>query len=348
MPNPDVSDLHVNIPLTNVSIAYIQSSDAYIAHKIFPKVTVQKQTDIFWKYSKSDWRRTDGVVRAPATESAGSGWNMETGSYRAAVYAIHKDIDAQTRANADSNFNVDADAARFVTNQLMLKRDLDWCNSFFVTGNGGNGGTGGTLWAVEYQGVASAPSGSYQFLQWNDDASDPIGDVGQWVLNFRQLTGFMPSVMVLGAAVLLVLKNHPDILDRIKYTQKGIVTEDLLATLFGVPKVITAYATYTTVAQVNDGAAQDAAATYNFIASPYSAALYYVPDGPSLMTPSAGYTFTWNGYLGGNKEGIRIDRFYQRHIKADRVEGEMTYDMHLVSADCGAFINTAVSSSTPL
>jgi hypothetical protein len=332
---PSQSDLHINAPLTNVSVAYIQDASKYIAHKIFPKVSVQKQTDTFWKYSKSDWRRTDAQKRAPGTESVGGGWNFDTDTYRADVYAVHKDIDAQTRANADSNFNVDADATRFVTNQLMLKRDIDWCNEFFKTG----------VWAVEKTGVASSP-GANQFVQWNDDASDPINDVNQWVLDFIQRTGFEPSVLVLGAQVLLKLKNHPDILDRIKYTQKGIVTEDLLATLFGVPKVITAYATQTSVAQTNDARTQDAAAEaagYDFIASPKSAALFYVPSGPSLMSPSAGYTFTWNGYSGGNSEGIKVDRFYMKHIKVDRVEGEMTYDMKVVSPDCGTFVNTAVA-----
>ena len=40
MPNPAQSDLHVNVPLTNVSVAYVQSSSAYIADKVFPKVPV--------------------------------------------------------------------------------------------------------------------------------------------------------------------------------------------------------------------------------------------------------------------------------------------------------------------
>jgi hypothetical protein len=332
MPNPIQSGLHFNAPLSNVSVAYIQDSSAFIAHQIFPKVPVKFQTDAYWKYSKSDWRRTDAQKRAPGTESVGGGWSHTTDTYRAEVFAVHKDIDAQTRANADSNFNLDSEAARFVTNQLLIKRDLDWCNEFFKTG----------VWATEKTGVAAAP-GASQFLQWNDDASDPIGDLTKYGLDFRELTGFSGNVLVIGAEVKRILMNHPDILDRIKYTQKGIVTEDLLATLFGVEKVITAYATYTNVAQTNDAATQDAAATYSFIANKKAAALFYVPSGPSLMKPAAGYTFTWNGYLGGNAEGIKTDRFYLQHLKVDRVEAEMTYDMKVVATDCGVFLNSAVA-----
>ena len=332
MPNPAQSDLHVNVPLTNVSVAYMQSPNDFIATKVFPKVPVQKQSDLFWKYSKSDWRRTDVKKRAPGTESSGSGWKYDTDSYFAHVYATHKDIDDQIRSNADSNFNLEADATKFITNQMLISRDLDWCNQNFKTG----------VWGTEYTGVSGTP-GASQFKQWSDDASDPIRNVADWMVDFRLSTGLTPSVAVFGADVMKALKNHPDLIDRIKFTQRGVVTEELVASLLGLKKILVAYASYTDVAQMNDAADQDAAADYSFIADRKSAALYYVPDSPSLMTPAAGYTFTWNGYLAGNAEGIKIKRFRQEAIASDRVEAEMTYDMKVVAEDCGIFLNTVVA-----
>ena len=44
MPNPTQSDLHVNVPLTNVSVAYMQDKAHFIADKVFPRVPVQKQS----------------------------------------------------------------------------------------------------------------------------------------------------------------------------------------------------------------------------------------------------------------------------------------------------------------
>lgn len=326
MPSPSQSDLHVNVPLTNVSIAYMQSSDAYIADKVFPKVPVKKQSDLYWKYSKSDWRRTDVERRAPSTESKGVGWNMDTDQYFAHVYAVHKDVDDQLRSNADSNFNLDRDATEFITNQLLLKRDIDWNASYFQPG----------VWAKDL-------TGGTDFTKWSDAGSDPIGDVAEWILEFRKLTGFAPNKMVLGAEVMKSLKQHPDIIDRIKYTQKGIVTEDLIATLFNVDQLFTSYATVATGPQIDDARTQDAATTFDFISNAKSTLLAYAPGGPSLMTPSAGYTFTWNGYLGGNGEGIKIKRFRMEPIASDRVEAEMTYDMKVVSKDLGSFAKEVVA-----
>lgn len=332
MPMPTQADLHINVPLTNVSVAYIQDQSDYIATKIFPKVPVQKQSDLYWKYSKSDWRRTDVQRRAPSTESPGVGWNLTTDSYFAHVYAVHKDIDDQIRANADSNFSLDSDASKFITNQLLLKRDIDWCARYFVTG----------VWGTEYTGVASGPTGT-QFLQWNQSASDPLSNVANWLVAYRQLTGYKPNYMVIGANVLTALQNHPAILDRIKYTQKGVITEDLIAAFFNIPKLVVAYATQANVAQVNDAVTQDAAATYSFVANPKSVLIGYSPSSPSLMTPSGGYTFTWNGYAAGNSQGIRVKQFRMEQIASERVEAEMTYDMKVVAPDMGIFLNTVVA-----
>lgn len=326
MPAPTQSDLHVNVPLTNVSIAYMQSANTYIADKVFPKVSVRKQSDLYWKYSKSDWRRTDVARRAPGTESPGVGWNFDTDSYFAHVYAVHKDVDDQLRANADSNFNLDRDATEFVTNQLLLKRDLDWNGTYFKSG----------VWNTDL-------TGGDDFGQWSDAGSDPIGDVAQYVVDFRRETGFAPNIMILGAEVMKALKQHPDIIDRIKYTQRGIVTEDLIATLFGVEQLYTSYATVAAGPQIPDARSQDAAASYDFITNAKSALMLYAPSTPSVMTPSAGYTFTWSGYLGGNAQGIRVKRFRMENIASDRIEAEATYDMKVVCPDLGIYLDSVVA-----
>src|SRR3989304_1871939 len=100
---PTSSDVHVNAPLTNISVAYLQAAENYISDKVFPVVPVAKQSDRFFKYGKDDWFRDDARERAPATESAGGGFTLDnTPNYYARVFAFHKDVDDQLRANADA------------------------------------------------------------------------------------------------------------------------------------------------------------------------------------------------------------------------------------------------------
>src|SRR4051812_42443060 len=127
MPNPTASDVHVNVPLTNISIAWVQQQNAFVAAQVFPNVPVQQQSNRYFTYQRDDFYRTEAAVRAPGTESAGSGWRIDnTPSYFANVLSVHKDVDDQIRANADSVISMDRDATLWVTQQMMVKRDVDW------------------------------------------------------------------------------------------------------------------------------------------------------------------------------------------------------------------------------
>jgi hypothetical protein len=134
MPQPTQNQVHVDAILTNISVAYMQSQENFIATKVFPVVPVSKQSDKFFTYTKNDWFRDEAQRRADATESAGGGYNLGTDTYQADVYAFHKDIGDQTRANADAPINVDREAAEFVTMRLALKMETQFVSSFFQAG----------------------------------------------------------------------------------------------------------------------------------------------------------------------------------------------------------------------
>lgn len=323
--NPTAGDLHVNVPLTNISVAFAQGQDQYIADKVFPNIPVTAKTNTYWVYDRSDWMRIEAEERPPSTESAGSGWTVSTDDYMARVYAFHQDIDDQTRANADAPFNLDRDATEFVTRQLMMKRESLWINTYFKTG----------VWSFDIDGVTSSP-GSNQLLRWDDEESTPLEDITDLKLQMTELTGYMPNVMVLGPRVLKALTHHPEILDRIKYTQRGQITLEMLASFFGVDKILVPYV-------VQNTAVEGATATYAFMYGKHVLLAYAAPSA-SLLQPSAGYTFSWTGYLGAGSAGNRIKRFRMEAIASDRVEGEMAFDMKKVSAELGIFIENIVTA----
>lgn len=332
---PTQSDLHINGPLTNVAVRYGLNTSSFIADKVFPSVPVDKQSDDYWIYGKFDWHKA-GIVqhRAPATEAAKAGWQVGTGSYHAKPYALAHDIDDQRRANADSNFKIDSDATRFVTNALLLQRELHWVDAFFKAG----------VWGKDWTGVASGENNTSTFRQFNDFASDPVGFFEDLHIAFTEGSGQRMNKLVMGRRVLKALKNHPDILDRIKHVERGQVTKDLLASLFEVDEIYVPDAVYATGPDKNDQATNDAGATMQFIVNSKAVLGVHAPAAPSTEVPSAGYTFKWTGYPGpGNKQGTTVRKFRMEHLRADRVEGEMSYDMKVVAADMGVFLASAVA-----
>jgi len=324
MPQPNVNQVHVDAILTNISVAYMQRAENFIADKVFPIVPVSKKSDLYFQYTKNDWFRDEAQRRADATESAGSGYNVATESYNADVFAIHKDVGDQTVANADNPLNPMREAAEFVTHRLLLRRELQFVNDFFGTG----------VWDTDVDGVTTTPTAG-EFRKWSDyTSSDPLTDVEDGKAKILQTTGQEPNTLVLGYNVFRYLKNHPELVDRIKYTSSNVITSDMMARMFEVDRVLVAKAVKATN---NEGGTE----AYDF-AYGDAALLAHVAPSPGLMTPSAGYCFTWTGVAGGLGATIGTSQFRMESIKATRIESEMAFDNKVVSADLGYFFNTAV------
>jgi len=324
---PNRSQVHIDGALTNISVAYMQSESSFVCNQIFPTVGVTKQSDRYFKYKREDWFRDEAQERGPATESAGGDYEIDnTPSYFCKKYAYHKDVTDEDRTNSDTPLDADQDATEFVTSKLMLKKELQWANTYFKTG----------VWGTDVTGVAGVPAG-VQIKQWNDAASTPIQDIALYSTNMAGVTGKRPNILVLGALVYQALRNHHDILDRIRYTERGIVTAELLAALFDVDQVVVAWA-------VKNAAAKGAAENNSFILGKGALLAYRAPRA-GLKTASAGYTFAWTGLKGASAYGGTIARIPVPLLGqgTERIEGELAYDMKVVASDLGCFFATAVA-----
>jgi hypothetical protein len=326
---PTPGDVHVNVPLTNISIAFMQSQQNFVASRIFPNVPVDKQSDRYYTYDRGEFNRDEAKERAPSTESEGGGYTVDnTPTYFARVYAFHKDIDDQMRANADAVINPDRDATQYVTMKALIRREKIFVTNFFAGG----------LWSFDYDGVAAAP-GANQVLQWNDANSNPIEDVRFAKTAILESTGFEPNKLVLGRKVYDKLVDHPDIIDRIKYGQTAgdaaMANRQTLAKLFEVDTIEVMNA-------IENTAVEGRAAVHSFIGGKKALLCYAAPT-PGLMQPSAGYTFSWTGYMGAGAEGNRIRTFRMENLKSDRVEIEFAFDQKLISADLGFFWDSIVA-----
>ena len=70
MSNPTPGDVYASVPLTNVSVAFMQDQAAnLIADKVFPVVPVDLPSSTYWKYDQGDWARSEAKVRASAEEA---------------------------------------------------------------------------------------------------------------------------------------------------------------------------------------------------------------------------------------------------------------------------------------
>lgn len=321
---PSASAVHVNRPLTNVSIAFVQEQDSFVAARVFPNIPVAKQSDRYFTYPRGHFFRDTMQKRVPGTESSGASYDVDsTPSYFAETYALHKDIPDQVRTNSDAPLDADRDATYFLTQQGLLKREKLWANSYFKTG----------VWTNEKSGQSTVDATHFKF--WDASGSTPIKDVRDMKRSMLGITGYRGNKLVLGRAVYDTLMDHADIIDRIKYGQTGgginaaQANKQLLAQLFEVNEVLV-------MDGIENTAQEGLTDTYAFVGGKHALLVYAAPQ-PGIMTPSAGYTFSWIGSTAGvtGIDGQTISMIRADLLKSDRAEIEMSFDVKLVSADLG-------------
>ena len=332
---PGRGDVHVNRPLTQISLAFMQMSGAFIASRVFPGIPVESQSDVYFTYPRGEWNRDEMDKRAPGTESAGGDYTLGTDKYFAEVYAYHKDVDDQIRANQDRPINLDRESTEYVTLKALIRREKSWVSQYFKT----------NLWSFEADG-ASARSPSLNLsgttandvIHWSDAAGTPIEDIRLAKRTVLESTGFMPNVLTLGRPVFDTLVDHPDIvgrLDRGQTAGAAMANKESLAALFEVEEILC-------MDSIENTSIEGKTDVHAFIGGKH-ALLSYRPMTPGIMTPAAGYTFNWTGYVGATPEGARIKRFRMEHLNSDRIEGEIAFDQKLVAADLGCFFNGIVA-----
>lgn len=318
---PTPSDVHVNGPLTNISIAFLQRSDMFVADRVFPNIPVQKQSDLYYSYDRGMFNRSEMKKRAPGTESAAIDYTVGASyNYYADVWGIHHDIPDQRRANADSPLQPDREATELLMQQAMIKREKEWAANYFTT----------SKWTTDL-----SPS-----TKWDAaSGSDPLGEIETGKLAIVQSTGFEANKAVINRAVWSTLRHHADIVDRIKYGQTAPgaanVSMQAFADLIEIEELLVMRA-------IENTAAEGATNSHSFIGGNHCLLVYAAPS-PGLMTPSGGYTFSWSGYSGAGPAGQRVSRFRMDSLRSDRIELEMAFSQKLVAPDLGYLLNAVLT-----
>lgn len=319
-------NIHVDRYLTDFSVNFVQDAANFVAQRAASVIPVMKQTDTYVVYDRGYFWRDEAAPRPLGGRPVQVGYRIDDGTYTATEYGLEHVVDDRQRANADDPIRLDENATTLLTQKNLIKQDRVWCQKYFRAG----------AWSTEVNGVGSNP-GASQFLQFSDMMSTPIEVIDEQRDTIAKKTGFMPNTLVLGAGVKRALRTHPDISDRIKYTQVGIAEEDLLATLFGVEQVIVARSVY-------NAAAEGATDSFQFIADEKAMLLAYIEPNPGLDSPTAIANFAWTGLMPGETNAIGgvIERGRDDRAHSDYFQGRMAWDLAQVAPDLAVFFNDVI------
>ena len=321
-----------NAYLTNMSMAFFQDPGDFVATSIFPICPVQLSASYFYTFSKADLAR-DNVQRKPAYGKVQPAiMGQEDNNYKCEVDQVLVGIDqiAQLnyqRSHAPGVADPRRAKVRFASEQMLLHQDIVFASKFFEAG----------VWANQLEGTTTG-SGSGEFMKFTESAFDPVAFFDERGTDMKRNGRRRPNRLALGAEAYNALKNHPAIMERIKYTgttaNPAKVTPQVLAQLFGVEQVKVVESTYNAA-----GIGQDA--DMQFICDSKSALLCYATPSPQIDEPSAGYIFTWD--MLGNGSAVAFDQFEgEKGTHSEFVEGLMSSDMKKTCDDLALFMHDCV------
>lgn len=220
-----LKDLRVQDPvLTELATGYANSE--YVAENLFPVVDLKKEGGKIPMFGKEQFRlyNTERAIRAASNRINPEG--MKSIEFVMTEHDIEFPIDY--RESDESDLNLEIHATNFTTEVIALKKEIMCAN---LAQNPANYSAGSKI-------VLSGTS------KFSDPTSDPIGvfDDAKDAVSKKIIKE--PNTLVLGKSVYKKLKNHPQLIEKIKYSMKGIVTLELMKEIFEVENIVIGKAIY--------------------------------------------------------------------------------------------------------
>ena len=304
--------------LTNVSIQYRNQS--YIGDQVFPIIDGADPKAKIGRYLKGAWFRDEAGIRGPGAEAPRGGFPTDYVSINTVEYAFAASVTDEDRRNAVAGgampLKPDQDAMEFCADKIDLKKErLISAEVLAATWSGVSAGEDAAgLWAP------------------NDNTNTFIVDVLDRIETIRSNTGFMPNSLAIDFGTYNALRKNDALLDRIRYTQRGVLTADLIAAMFDLERVLIAKSIYSTAKETKAGTDFTAKNIWEKNAGKGSAFLYYRAPSVGLKTPTAGLQARIN-YPGSGARRATTWREAARHQDVYEVAEET--DIVLTCSDLG-------------
>jgi len=308
---PSSQQIHRDRPLENISVAY--KSERLIADRLAPRVPVVHESDTYFVYAK-DSLTLPQTIRANGASANEASWNISTSSYVLTQHALKGLVTDRDRSNADEAIRLDIDITEYLTEKILMRKEIDLANIVTTAANWAN---------------ATSLSST---LAWNQNTtlSNPIAYVDSACSVVASQSGKIPNTVVLNDPTFRAAKEHISIVDRIKYTSPDSVTDQILAKLFNVQQVLVAGGIQNTG---QEGQADSMGWIWTDMAF-----VAYIEQNPGLRKPSALYQFTKTEF--GNP--YKVKRWREEEREGDFIEVSSLFQNKVVASDCAYIIVNTV------
>jgi hypothetical protein len=219
MPISQGRDLHIDVPLSNYVIG--RRPVGYVADQLVPILNVSKRSDVYYKriYRESLIWTSNLTAMAEGTKAKEVFFSVSSDTFYCKKYGLGTYWTTEDEVNADDVINFNRDSAELVTDRLLIDYEMriaqlsNTSTNVFTT--------------------------THVLTGWsNATGSRPFDDMVDQVELFRQQNTLKPNVCVIPEAVMAKLRRNDQIRDVLFGDRGGIPTDEQIAVLIGVDKVL--------------------------------------------------------------------------------------------------------------
>jgi Phage major capsid protein E len=273
--------------LTSVAQGY--ENNDFVGTNLFPKVPVKTRGGKILSFGKEDFMLYN-TGRAPGQNTKRVQFGFLTGSFALESHSLEGVMPIELGQEAvatEPNVNLGSITVNKTQDIIGLRLEKAQAD---LARNASNYAASNKI----------TLSGTGQWSDFTSGVSDPVAVIETGKEAVRQKIGKRPNVAVIGALVFAALKQHPKIVDRIKYTGRDIATPELLASLFGLEKVY-----------IGDAVFADDAGTFSDVWGKDVVLAYAVTGSVAEQgKPTYGYTYQLEGYA------VVEEPYYDRSAKS--------------------------------
>jgi hypothetical protein len=254
--------------LTTVAQGY-QNAE-FVGNYLFPVVPVDQRGGKILQFGKEDFQLYN-TGRTPGANTKRVQYGHFGAPYALEQHSLEGQVPFEIMQDANVVPGIDMGKVAVIKTQNIIALRTEKYQADLAT-NAAN-------YAASNKATLSGSS------QWSDPTSKPATAISNAIDVVRSKIGKRANTVVIGATVFAALKNHPEVIERIKYTGRDVVTMELLANLWDVKRVAVGDAVYADDAgNFSDVWGKNVVVAYTDLSS-----------SADMGTPSYGYTYRLRG-----------------------------------------------------
>lgn len=318
--------IHYDKVLTNYAVDYSPQQYKFINDLVLPAVVVNKQTDLFRKYSITGKRDVKNSLRAkgvPSNKVDMFAFTHDT--YTCPEYALHEEIYPQDLANSDI-LDEEKHKVYNIMEALLLQKEKNCSDLVFDEANYAGG---------------SKVNISDANDRWDKDdytTNDPREMIFEYKRTVSRRLGIEPNTLVINDETYDGLCRSAFLASWLGTTKDKNVDLADLAKFFKVARVIVGSSVYNSA---KEGQTSNLATIWG-----KHALLAYINPSTRMDDASFGKTFVWNGAdnpTTASRGTVGVRKWYDEDRKIYKIETEMNYVQKLVFQDAAFFIQNVIS-----